>query len=1326
MLLKKTVSITLFFLSVFSFSQNSTKKIDVKYPSLYKTIPVLNNAEPEWVQMLYSNELNYFKLELAFRAYYKENTFEKNTHTQNFKHLSKIVNEQDYLLEDGTVYIPNLKENNEIIQRIAQSRKTSSNKLSQKGLVWEPVGPIETYDVSTFLKSSRQLNITSMDISRSNPQIIYAGGASGGLFKTTDKGLNWTSVGDDVVDVGDIMEVQIDPNNSDVVYVGSRNKFMKSIDGGLSWSVLINENRIEVLASVINPNNSQIIHVASSKGLRRSNDGGNTWNTIIQEKCWDVRLKTDDPNTIFVAKSNPAKNTTEIVKSTNGGLSFTVKNSGWFNPIGGVAARESGAKITVTNADPNRLYVVLIGEENDNVDDKNYIGIYRSDNAGESWTTPYDGNGDGQPDNEPGGPYSSNHWSFSTTGRTGGSFDQGFYNLDIEASDSNPNYFMVGLLNLFKSEDGGKTFTPWGGYECIGCGIETRHPDIQDIQINGDDVFVCSDGGIDLYDKDFNFVEARNKGLNGSEYWGFDQGWNEDVLVGGRYHNGNGAYIDTYNDGKFIALGGAESPTGYVNKGENRRVSHSDISGWEITDTWGGSNSRRIAKFTLFSNESYVLANRGEIVSDPRYWNTLILGKDNKLWKSKDEGQTFDLMYEFGTDPLQLVKEIEVSRTDPNIMFVTQTVGGSGKLFRSIDAGQTWNELTFPAFAYTAFISMNIENELFIGLHNTANNANKVFKSIDLGDTWTNLSSAVLNGEKIDGIHVQEGTNGGVYLYSPRMIFYKNNDLNDWQIFSEALPLHFRINRILPFYRDNKIRVAGNKGIWERDLFETSKPKAQPMTAYSKVDCIFDPIQFEDYSILNHDGASWLWEFPGASTVSSNTIRNPIVSYPGVGNYTVKLTITDKLGNTDTKEIPLMIEVGIDCEGSITDADQDGISDFEESTVCFNSIEQTALIDGGNTQVITDFNGIDFGTYFTTVNIYNECYSTTATLKARVDLNTNIISVFSYTHFNSTNVSDPFTGFQTNEIISTSSDYAKIGFRIDSSSGSKKLIFDHVSNACGQKVRIDASCWSPLDADYDGVLNYLDTDSDADGITDTDEVIVCNDQIPGGTQIAQGNTQLVTNFGGVTSGSFFLTLNVNTNCYNALATLRTRVNLDLNTFTILSYSHFASNVDTDPMIGNGTDEVVSGLNTYAKIGYRIEDVAGQKRLVFNHITNACGGNANSRLLQSCFSPLDRDDSGIPDYLDYQGSILSNQDITNPTINNKVIPYPNPSSNGSVINFTNLKEDYIFTLYTIEAKLVKKQNITANETFKMGNVSPGMYLYRIETKNKIINGKLIVN
>ena len=129
---------------------------------------------------------------------------------------------------------------------------------------------------------------------------------------------------------------------------------------------------------IISENDDNLLLIAGSKGLYRTTDGGNTWSTILDEKCWDIKQRINDPNTIFVSKHNPIKNITEIYKSIDGGISFQLKDSGWFNPIGGSAVKDGGARIGLSNADPNRVYVLLLGNEVSYDIDYGYIGVYRS------------------------------------------------------------------------------------------------------------------------------------------------------------------------------------------------------------------------------------------------------------------------------------------------------------------------------------------------------------------------------------------------------------------------------------------------------------------------------------------------------------------------------------------------------------------------------------------------------------------------------------------------------------------------------------------------------------------------------------------------------------------------------------------------------------------------------------------------------------------------------------------------------------------------------------------------------------------------------------
>jgi len=906
--MKKNILLLALFSVLLSYAQQKHQATP-KYPELFKTVPLISDEDPEWVHLLYSDTPNILVIENAYNKYYKSHLFKKTTHTQNYKHFMMMLNSSSYVQENGAVYIPTLEEENIQKNVIRQKFSNQNTQRTVQTANWSALGPLETFYPNGVGYKASQTNIYTLAQSKSNPNILFAGSETGVISKSTDKGLNWLTIAADQ-DMNARGAIAIDPTNENIVFISdNRNNLYKTTDDGSTWTVSQNLSNSRITAITINGN---VILTAGRKGLYRSTDNGTTWTNIISDKCWDLALKPNDANTVFVAKHNATKNRTEIWKSTDNGLTFTPKTTGWWEPVNGVAASDSGARIGVTDADPNRIYVVLLGNEDDATDDANYIGIYRSNNSGDTWSTPYDGNNDSQPDNEPGGPYGSDHWCMSTFNpNSNGGYNQGFYDLGIAVSDTNPDKFLVGFLNLFKSEDGGTTYTEWGGYRCDNCGSGYRHPDIQAIIANGNDVWVCSDGGVDYYNDNLDYQETRIKGLQGVNFWEIDQGWNEDVLVGGRYHNGNTAHYQSYGSGKFLSLGGGESPTGYVNQAKNKEVHFSDIGDKLLPETLTGGVSG-VSNYQIYPNQGYYLSQKSEIVTDPIYWNNLYLGKEHKLWKSTDGGASFDLLKAFGTNTDDIVKGIEISRANPDVIYIIQRISGTDKLWKSTDAGISWNQLTLPTSDNQVTISIDEadENTLYISFNKYGNNTNKVFKTTDGGANWVNLTTAILNGERVRMIKTQAGTDGGVYIATNHHIFYKNNTLSDWQLYNSGLPYSISPLKLMPFYRDGKIRFGTfNRGVFESDFYESSQPIAQPMVATKEQYCATRAIQFEDFSILNQQGATWSWNFPGASSISDATIRNPLVTYNTAGTYDVTLTVTNASGVSNTKTIPNMVEV---------------------------------------------------------------------------------------------------------------------------------------------------------------------------------------------------------------------------------------------------------------------------------------------------------------------------------------------------------------------------------------------------------------------------------
>jgi photosystem II stability/assembly factor-like uncharacterized protein len=1320
--MKKLLVSLLLLLSFMAYSQQTKEYVpQPKYPELFKTIPPINNDAPHWVKLMYSKNVNFHQLKQAFQEYYKDKVFIKNTHTQNYKYFIRQVQNNQYLQKDGSIYIPITKqEQDKKTQQLLKERGLSNASSHFRGTnssIWTPIGPFETCSGQNLVSS--QANVYNFEQSTSNPDVLYASTETGGLFKSTDKGLHWFPIGDFFFTSGNVSAIAIDPTNENIVFVSRGRKLYKTTNGGNTWQEILDEYRLYINAIAISSINPQIIIIAGEQHIKRSVNGGQTWTNIFNDTGWDIKFKTDEPNTVFLLKYNPILNICGFYKSTDAGQTFTLKDNGWFNPPNG--GSDAGARMTVTNADSNRIYAVLLGSTNDGIDDNGYIGIYRSDDAGESWIMPYDGNNDGTPDNIAGGPYSSTHWCLTGFNPTQTNYHQGFYNLDIEASDTDPDKFLVGFLNLYKSDNAGESYIEWGGYRCNNCGSGYRHPDIQDIDINGNDVWVSSDGGIDYYDADFAYVSSKKNGINGSEFWGLGQGWNEDVLVGGRYHNGNTAYYQTYTLGDFISLGGGEAATGYVNQGENRKTYYSDFySGCELPITVSG-DIRNIPNYTMFPTESYVLDKKSEVVTHPAYWNTIYLGKENKLWKSTDGGINFNLVHAFGNNNTDYVMSIEVSRTDPNLIYLTQKY--HTKIWKSTDGGNTWTEINLPRSRNVMYISLNTNNELFLALTYGGTDPYKIYKSVNGGASWINLTTARLNGVRLQDVCTQLGTDGGVYVGSGRSFWYRNNTMSDWHYFSEGLPLIYHTITIMkPFYKKSKMRTAGNRGIWEIDFFEPSMPIAQPMVKNKNIDCYMDEIQFEDHSILNHSGATWQWSFPGASYISSTTVRNPIVKYPSYGSYDVSLTITDAQGHSDTKTIANFIEVGNNCDASILDSDNDTLSDSFENNVCTTNISSSNNLNSGENVIISNFEGNTSGVFNTKLNFLTTCTNETAQMRAYVDLDNQTILVTAYTHFGSTNTTDAVLNNNTSEVTSLSNAFSKIAVQLvnNNQTGEKNLILKVISNACNGTTKLGTSCMANIDYDGDGIPNYLDTDSDDDGISDTIETQVCNNIILSTPYFGSGVPETVVDFGNSTDGIYFVTINAETRCYHVTSLLKARINLQQQTITVIEYDHFGSDFN-DNILGSGTNELVSTSSAFAKLKYKLEynQTTSHYELIVEQVSNACG--SFSRIDSgSCWSNLDTDNNGHIDYLDNPAlSVDENSTFS------KIIPYPNPTKQQTV-GFKNLDTSYKFTLFDTSGKQLIYKTYKRGEKVDLKHLSSGTYFYQIETDNRIQNGKIIID
>ena len=330
-----------------------------------------------------------------------------------------------------------------------------------------------------------------------DPNVYYAGAASGGLWKSTDGGIHWTSLFDaqPVQSVGSLAVAPSDPN---VVYAGTGEPYTrshisigwgmyKSTDAGKSWNRIGLENTGRIARIKVHPTNPDVVYAASlghlygpqqEKGIYRTMDGGKTWERVLfvndSTGASDIIMDPTNPRLLYASFWQVQINTwgrfsggagSSIWKSTDGGTT-------WKRLTGnGLPAKQVGKiNLAISKANPNRIYANI--ETGDGVPtpegrETDTGRLFRSDDAGDHWMLV---NSDRQ-----------------IAGRTH------YYNR-IEAMPDNAEEVYFATANWAKTLDGGRTiidppFTQYPGGD---------HHDIWIDPVNGNRMAVSHDGGVSI------------------------------------------------------------------------------------------------------------------------------------------------------------------------------------------------------------------------------------------------------------------------------------------------------------------------------------------------------------------------------------------------------------------------------------------------------------------------------------------------------------------------------------------------------------------------------------------------------------------------------------------------------------------------------------------------------------------------------------------------------------------------------------------------------------------------------------------------------------
>jgi photosystem II stability/assembly factor-like uncharacterized protein len=679
--------------------------------------------------------------------------------------------------------------------------------------------------------------VSDIEMSPTSFDTIYAGIASGGVFKSIDGGLNWYPIFDETytMSIGDLV---VDPTNPNIIYVGTGevnggggsvtyggNGVYKSTDAGTTWNHLGLETTESISRIVVDSSNPQKIFLGAmgklfgknfERGLYRSTNGGTSWENklIISDStgCIDVAVNPIDPNIVYAAMWERIRRpdrlsyggpTSGLYRSTDGGDSWAELTNGLPNnspSIGRIG-------ISISASSPNIVYAIYA----DNIG--YFAGVYKSMNGGDSWTRTNDGTLSSL--------FSSYGWWFG----------------NIRVDPLNPNNVFVMGLDVYKTINGGSTWSYSSGSMHVDQHGMYIHPANPNFIVAGNDggVYKSTNAGsswsfitsmpiTQFYTCDVDYQlpnryygGAQDNGTNRT-LTGSPNGWQQIYGGDGFYvlvdpSNNNYVYAESQYGG-FVRSTNGGSSFSYGLSG----VSGSDRFNWSTPYIIDHSNP---ATLYLGSQRLYKSINRA--VS----WTPI----STDLTNGPPSG---NLVY--GT-----ITTIASSHSDPNVVYVGTD---DGNVWVTLNGGNTWTKISIvlpirwvtrvtvdPSDAMTAYVTLSgFRYDEYLP---------HVFRTTNAGVSWLDISSN-LPDAPVNDIIVDPDSVERLYVGTDVGVFVSENLGSNWNYLGENLPNAPITDLVLHNPTRTLIAATYGRSMYSLDL--------TPVTsAENEIDVVNDFILFQNY-----------------------------------------------------------------------------------------------------------------------------------------------------------------------------------------------------------------------------------------------------------------------------------------------------------------------------------------------------------------------------------------------------------------------------------------------------------------------------------------------
>jgi photosystem II stability/assembly factor-like uncharacterized protein len=705
------------------------------------------------------------------------------------------------------------------ITSFAANAQSYDQKLFQE-MQWRCVGPF---------RGGRTVAITGVS---GQPNLFYMAAVNGGVWKTTDFGNTWSPIFDEAGISGSVGAIAVAPSNSNVIYVGSGEGLQrpdlavgdgiyKSTDAGKTWTHLGLRDAQQITAIVVDPKDADRVYVAAQghpygpnaeRGVFRSTNGGQSWEKVLykNENTGAAELLMDPGNAevlyagLWTARVAPweVRSGTSIEMAGSGLYESTDGGTTWRPLTKGLPGADEGVGrigLAIAPSDTKRIYASVEADKK--------AGVYRSDDAGETWTQVNDDH------------------------RIGG---RGPGAMGIAVAPDNPEVVYVENTATWKSADGGKTFVGWKGapggddYQRIWINRDNG----QIIALSSDQGAVISVNGGATWSSWYNQPTAQFYHVttdNRFPYW----------VYGAQQESGSAATMSRSDYGEITfrewrLLGVEEYGTIAIDPlNENyvygARVTRTDLALGQVQDVApepvrrGEYRYDRTLPLTFSPTDPHKLYFAANVVfetiDDGNIWKVISPDLTRKSYQTPanlgafaasdpEKGKHRGVVYALAESYLE--KGTIWAGTDDGLIQLTR------------DGGKTWTEVTPPELTPWSKVSILEASRTQAGTVYAAVNRFRlddltphIYRTRDFGKTWKEIVTGIAGDAPVNVVREDPVRKGLLFAGTETSVYVSFDDGDHWQPLQLNLP-HTSM-RDLTIHGDDLVVATHGRSFWILD-----------------------------------------------------------------------------------------------------------------------------------------------------------------------------------------------------------------------------------------------------------------------------------------------------------------------------------------------------------------------------------------------------------------------------------------------------------------------------------------------------------------------------